>query len=110
MKSTIQIALFTSLLGCSLLSGCVAQDKELKATTAAPVNCATAQGDLKVLRSEKADTGKKIAAGVSAVFPIGLVANTVVGTEGTEFKIATGEYNKLIDKKIGEIQQECGVK
>lgn len=109
MKSTMKIALCTSLLGCLLISGCASQDKELKASTSAPVNCATARGDLKVLRSEKADVAKQIAAGVSAVFPIGLVVNLIAGTEGTEYKIAVGEYNNLIDQKVADIQLQCGV-
>jgi hypothetical protein len=110
MKSNLRVALITtSLLGCLAISGCVTQDKELQATTSAPVNCATAQGDLKVLRAEKADVAKQIAAGFSAVFPIGLVANLIAGTEGTQYKIAVGEYNKLIDQKVAEIQQKCGI-
>ena len=110
MKSTMRTALLTSsLLSFLAISGCVSQDKELQATTSAPVNCATAQGDLKVLRAEKADVAKQVAAGVSAVFPIGLVVNLIAGTEGTQYKIAVGEYNNLIDQKIAEIQLQCGV-
>lgn len=109
MKTTTRIAVVTTLIGSLMLAGCVSQDKELKATTSAPVNCSTAQGDLRVLRSEKADVAKQIAAGVGAVFPIGLVVNLIAGTEGTQYKIAVGEYNNLIDQKIAEIQLTCGV-
>jgi hypothetical protein len=38
-----------------------------------------------------------------------LVLNTASGTEGDQAKVATGEYNKMIDKKIAEIKKECGL-
>jgi len=37
------------------------------------------------------------------------VAHVAGGTEGDEAKVASGEYNKMIDKKIAEIKQQCGM-
>jgi hypothetical protein len=31
-------------------------------------------------------------------------------TEGSQAKVATGDYNKILDAKIAEIQQECEVR
>jgi hypothetical protein len=64
---------------------------------------------LRVLEKEKVRTGEKIAAGVAAVFPIGLVAGVVTQTEGAKMKVATGEYNNMIDERIAEIKQACGL-
>jgi hypothetical protein len=37
------------------------------------------------------------------------VLGIVTGTEGTKFKVATGDYNKALDQRIAEIQSTCGV-
>jgi outer membrane lipopolysaccharide assembly protein LptE/RlpB len=38
-----------------------------------PISCATAEGDLRVLKSEKAHVAEQIAMGVTSIIPIGLV-------------------------------------
>ena len=73
-------------------------------------NCATAEGDIRLLMHEKAHVTDEIALGVSAITPAGAVIGLVEKTEGTKFKVATGEYNKMIDKRIAEIKAQCGVK
>jgi hypothetical protein len=47
--------------------------------------------------------------GVTSIYPAGLVLGLLTGTEGTKIQVATGEYNKMIDKKIAQIQSTCGV-
>jgi len=74
-----------------------------------PVNCATAEGDIRVLRGEKAHVAERVAQGVTAIYPAGLVVGLLTGTEGTKIRVATGEYNKKLDAKIAEIQSTCGV-
>ena len=72
-----------------------------------PINCATAEGDIRVLENEKAHVTEQIAMGISAIVPIGLVVGILTRTEGQKIKIATGEYNNKIDQKIAEIKREC---
>jgi hypothetical protein len=74
-----------------------------------PINCATAEGDIRMLEHEKAHVAKEILAGVTAIFPAGAVIGIITGTETTKLKVATGEYNKMIDKRIGEIKAHCGI-
>jgi len=74
-----------------------------------PINCATAEGDIRMLQHEKAHVANEIAAGVSAIVPISAVVGLVSGTERENFKVATGEYDKMIDKKIAEIKAKCGM-
>lgn len=76
---------------------------------AAPVNCATAQGDLRALQSEKASVAKEIANGVSSIVPISLVVNLATGQEKERFEVGTNEYNQMIDKKIAQIKAQCGI-
>jgi outer membrane murein-binding lipoprotein Lpp len=103
------MALGACLLGLTVLtSGCAMQEKKNEASAQAmPVNCATAEGDIRVLNSEKASTASKIGNGISMVAPIGLVAGLVTGTEKTKYQVSTGEYNKALDTKIAQIKAAC---
>ncbi|MGD9949622.1 MAG: hypothetical protein AB7U29_14250 [Desulfobulbus sp.] len=91
-----------------LMAACSPVSKQTKQDLAKPINCATAAGDIRALNSEKENVGREIAAGVTAIVPVGLVLNTATGNEGTNLKVATGEYNTMIDKKIAEIKRQCG--
>lgn len=97
---------------CSLilLPSCATKYKKAEMEAKQPVNCATAEGDLRVLKGEKVHTAKEIEMGVSAIVPIGLVAGVVTRTEKTKYSVATGEYNKMLDAKIAEIESQCGMK
>jgi hypothetical protein len=92
-----------------LTTGCSPISKDSKQDLAQPVNCATAPADLRALEAEKTHVGKEIAAGVSAIVPVSLVVNLVKGTEKEHFTVATGDYNDMLDKKIGEIKMTCGL-
>ena len=91
--------------------GCAMQQKKVEQSLADPkaVNCATADGDLRVLQSEKANVAERIAEGVTAVYPAGAVIGLVAGVEGTKLKVAIGEYNNQIDARIAQIKQTCGL-
>jgi len=107
MKVPVVIGLVAVLAS----SGCAMEQKKVEKELAAesgPINCATAQGDLRVLQSEKANVAERMAEGVTAIYPAGLVLGVLTGTEGTKLKVAVGDYNKMIDQRIGEIQQQCG--
>lgn len=104
-------ALFAVCAAALLLGlGCAMKLKqEEKAAEKMPVNCATAEGDIRVLRGEKAHVAERVAQGVTAIYPAGLVVGLLTGTEGTKIQVASGEYNKQLDAKIAEIQSACGV-
>ena len=102
-KSILVVGIILALSACSSVNEKGEQDLKK------PVNCATAEGDLRALRSEKAHTSDQIKAGVSAIVPVGLVINASKGKEGETMNVASGKYNKMIDKKIAEIKSECGL-
>jgi hypothetical protein len=109
-KATHCLALMVALAVATLGAGCAMQEKKNEQHAAAmPVSCATAEGDIRMLQGEKASTAQKIGAGVSMVVPVGLVVGLVTSTEGTKYQVTTGEYNTMLDKKITEIKQTCGV-
>jgi hypothetical protein len=99
------------VLALALSSGCAYQEKQveqgLKQSTS--INCATAEGDLRVLQSEKANVLQRIAEGATAVYPASAIMGTAMGVEGTKLSVASGEYNKMIDTRMAEIKATCGV-
>jgi hypothetical protein len=106
MRSRVSlVALVVFVAACQSQPNVQQVDKQV----AAPVNCATAEGDLRTLQSEKASTAKMIADGVTAITPIGLVAGTATGKEKGKLQIASGDYNKMIDQKIVQIKTTCGI-
>jgi len=91
-----------------LLSGCAIEAKKTaEKIQAMPINCATADGELRMLESEKKTTMQRIGAGVATVVPIGLVVGLVTATEGTKYRIASGKYNEMIEDKVAEIKKTC---
>ena len=110
-KKMKRILISVLVVGLVLMmaSSCAMQQKKVEKEMKQPINCATAEGDLRVLKSEKVHVAEQIAEGVSAIIPIGLVVGVVTWTEGTKFEVATGEYNKMIDKRMAEIKEQCGV-
>lgn len=91
-------------------SGCAMQEKKNEANlTKPPINCFTAEGDIRVLRSEKANVVQQMAAGLAAIVPTSIVVGLVTGTEGTQAQVESGEYNRKIDERIADIKSTCGI-
>ena len=106
MKRLLIVSLICFVM---LVPACAEQYKKTEKEMKQPINCATAEGDLRMLQSEKANVAKEIAAGVTSIVPAGLVIGLVTETEGAKISVATGEYNKMIDQRIAEIKQKCGI-
>ena len=107
--NTIVLAIFLGVfVSASWASS--ADVKKAEADVKKPINCATAEADIRVLNSEKAHAAEQLADGVTAIVPVGMVLSTMAGTEGKKASVATGKYNKMLDDKIAEIKQACNVK
>ena len=106
-------AMMTALVICLMISlaACAAsKQKKVEQEMKQPINCATAEGDIRTLEHEKAHTAQEIAEGVTALVPASIVVGLVTGTEGEKLRVATGDYDKMIDKRIAEIKEKCGIK
>jgi hypothetical protein len=99
--------LFALIAGCS--SNTPAPEKEVQASLDKSVDCSTAAADIKTLTAEKVRTSQEVEAGVGSIIPIGAVAHMFGGSEKESLEIGTGDYNKKLDAKIAEIQQDCNV-
>lgn len=108
-KVTMIIAAF---FFCIFMTSCASDRmvKEGERNVKKPINCNYAEGDIRALQSEKTTAMEQMATGVTTIVPVGLVMNTVEGDTMTNAKVATGDYNDMLDKKIAEIQKTCGVK
>ena len=73
------------------------------------IDCSNAEEDIQRLKHEKLNTLERMEKGVTSIFPIGLVVNTVKGTEHKDMEMATGDYNEQIDKSIAAIKEKCGL-
>lgn len=102
------LALFL-IVGVS--AGCATDQKKVLEELEEPaaVDCSTAQGDLRLLHHEKANVAERALEGATAIYPAGLVIGLLTGTEGTKVKVALGEYNEAIDKRIAQIKATCGI-
>jgi hypothetical protein len=104
------------VLGCILilLPACAAfKQKKVEKEMKQPINCATADGDIRMLKHEKAHVAQRIIEGATAITPAGIVIGNVSRTEVVKLKVAAVDYNKnynkKIDKRIAEIKEQCGV-
>ena len=100
--------LIAVIAGCS--SQAPAPEKQVQANLDKPVDCTTAQADIKTLTSEKARTAREIEDGASSIIPIGAVAHLFGGSEKESYEIGTGEYNRKLDAKIAEIKAQCNTR
>jgi hypothetical protein len=105
----VSLVIMVMCLMISLVACAAKQQKKVEQEMKQPINCATAEGDIRVLQHEKAHVAQQVAEGVTAIFPAGLVHGVATGTEKTKAKVATGEYNEMIDKRIAEIKEKCGI-
>ena len=94
-----------------VITGCVFHREQVEEdiNDSLGVNCASAKNDLKVLDDEKVGLVGQIASGVTMVAPVGLVVGILTGTIDTKFRVTTGEYNDMLDKRITQIKQTCGL-
>ena len=86
------------LLLCLLASGCAFKQRKVMhdLKNPAPVHCATAEGDIRVLKSEKANAAERTAEGLTSIVPAGAALGILTWTEPTKIEVAIGNYNKTI--------------
>jgi hypothetical protein len=94
------------LLAVAGMTSCATEYKKTEENlNKPPINCFTAEGDIRVLQSEKANTLQQMAAGLQTSIVVGLIT----GTSKTSAQVESGEYNRMIDARIAEIKSVCGL-
>ena len=78
-----------------------------------PIDCSTAQDDIKTLVHEHKSTDERIAKGAFSILPIGIVLNeSKKATESSAEKqkeMDIKQYNLKIDDRITEIKKTCNI-
>ena len=104
------MAAASGLLAVLDVTGCATEYKKTEENlNKPPINCFTAEGDIRVLQSEKANTLQQMAAGLQTIVPTSIVVGLVTDTSKTSAQVESGEYNRMIDARIAEIKSVCGL-
>ena len=74
-----------------------------------PVNCATAEGDLRAIESEKKHAEDKQAESIIAVTPAGALLGLMTGTEHKRLTMLSGDYVKALEQREAEIKSTCHI-
>jgi hypothetical protein len=72
--------------------------------TSGPVNCATAEADLRVLRAEQSHAMEHAMGGGRTMIPSGLVTEPEWSTGGP---VGAGQYSDYLNNRIGQIEEAC---
>lgn len=104
IKRFLAVFAFLSLAACA-----PPITQEAKQDLQRPINCATAQDDIAVLQSEKANVNQQMLSGVTSMIPAAAMMGLLTGREEDRQEVLTGQYNDMIDQKIYEIRSTCGV-
>lgn len=75
-----------------------------------PVNCATAEGDLRAIAAEKKHAQDQQLESVAALTPAGALLGLVTGKENERLQMLSGDYVKKLDERSDEIKSTCGIK
>jgi hypothetical protein len=94
------------LTGIALLAtACASQSEDEATAQAAPINCATAEADLRVLRGEQSHAMERAMGGGTTMVPSGLVTEPEFGSGGP---VGAGQYSDYLNDRISQIEQACG--
>ncbi|WP_377188123.1 hypothetical protein [Ruegeria meonggei] len=107
-KDIIKAMVLAAALGVfSISSGSVLADTK---PDRHPVNCATAEGDLRAIAAEKKHAQDQQVESVISILPAGALLGLVTGTEDKRLSMLSGDYVKALDERAAEIKSTCGVK
>ena len=82
-----------------------AQAGDAAMARAEQINCATAEADLRVLRSEQSHAMERAMGGGTTMVPSGLVTKPEFGTS----PIGAGQYSDYLNDRIQRIRSACGL-
>ena len=92
------------LMAALMLSACTMGAMETSEIQSVSANCGNVDQKISMLEQEKADNDRRGAAGIGQIMPVSAVARLVRGSYETNSSIATGEWGRMIDAKIIELQ------
>ena len=97
MKKIISIFLILLMVGCSTA---ITRDEAKNLA----YDCSDVDLKLAKVIEEREKNNKRILSGISSIIPVRAVINVMKGNYRENAAIATGEWAKVLDKKIVEMQ------
>ena len=97
-------AAFATSMVLGMAQGAAAQSDPLTH----PINCATAEGDIRALNAEKEHAQQQQLLDVAAITPAGALLGLIKGNEKKKLEMLSGDYEKQIDARIAATQAQCG--
>ncbi len=94
-------------LASFLAAGCASKYAKVEESLEQPINCSTAEADIRALEADKVSKATEAAEGMSYALPTTILVDEVTGTGGATYEVGTGEYNRKIDERIGKIRSTC---
>ena len=99
-----------SLPAVILAAGCAQKYKKVEDSYAQPINCSTARADIQWLESNKVDKATEAVEGAKFALPTTIIVGAITGTAGAQYEVGTGEFNRKIDERIGNIKETCNLR
>jgi len=107
MPSGARLAVICGIAAVCLASGCAQKYQKVEDSFARPINCSTARADIQWLQSNKVDKATEAVEGAKFALPTTIIVGTITGTAGAQYEVGTGEFNRKIDERIGNIKETC---
>lgn len=94
------------LTGIALLAtACAPQSNDSSMADSGKINCATAESDLRVLKSEQDHAMTQLQSGNTNMIPSTLLTEPEFGAS----PMGAGQYHDYLGDRIDQIQQACGL-
>ena len=90
-----------------LAAGCAQKYKKVEDSFAQPINCGRARADIQWLESNKVSKTTEAVEGLKFASPTTIILGSITGTAGAQYEVGTGDYNRKIDERIGNIKSTC---
>ncbi len=74
-----------------------------------PINCATAEGDIRAMNAEIKHAQDQKLRNIAAVTPAGALLGIVTGTETERLQMLSGVYEKRLNARIAETKAKCNL-
>ena len=107
MKKFIRLLIYTGIF--ISFSSCVAISDKAKWHLEKPVDCSAAESDIFILESEKKSLQEQLVHGARSVLPVSMILGMMKGEYEDRLEVATGDYNRDIERKIRKIKDACGI-
>jgi hypothetical protein len=74
-----------------------------------PINCATAEGDIRAMNAEIKHAQDQKLRNIAAIAPAGALLGIIKGDENERLQMLSGEYEKKLNARIAATKAQCHI-